>query len=103
MADPMKIRASLQGEFVEVKVLMSHVMETGRRLDEESELVPAHYITRVTVECNGRSVLVAHWGAFVSRDPYLAFKFKGGAAGEKVKVTWEDSKGETRTDEATVA
>ena len=34
----------------------------------------------------------------VSKDPYLAFKFKGGAKGDKISVTWTDNKGDTRTD-----
>ncbi|HSG93799.1 MAG TPA: thiosulfate oxidation carrier complex protein SoxZ, partial [Methylotenera sp.] len=32
--DNMKMRAQLKGDFVEVKVLMSHPMETGRRKDD---------------------------------------------------------------------
>jgi len=33
MADPMRIRANMTGEKVEVKVLMAHEMETGLRKD----------------------------------------------------------------------
>ncbi|MGA8052632.1 MAG: thiosulfate oxidation carrier complex protein SoxZ, partial [Burkholderiales bacterium] len=40
MADPMKIRASLQGDVAEVRVLMSHPMETGQRKDADGKLVP---------------------------------------------------------------
>ena len=36
-------------------------------------------------------------------NPFLAVKFKGGATGEKVQITWTDNKGEKRTDEATIA
>ena len=102
MADPMKIRASLQGDTVEVKVLMSHVMETGQRKDASGTIVHAHFIQSVTAECNGRTVLTAQWGPAVSKNPYLAFKFKGAAKGDRVKITWVDNKGDTRTDEATV-
>ena len=31
MAGPMKARAKLQGDFADVRVLMSHPMETGQR------------------------------------------------------------------------
>lgn len=103
MADPMKIRASLQGETVEVKVLMSHEMETGQRKDASGALVPAHFINTVNAECNGKTVLTAQWGPAVSKNPYLAFKFKGAAKGDKVKVTWVDNKGDTRSDEGTIA
>ena len=33
MADPMRIRANLAGDETTVRVLMSHVMETGQRRD----------------------------------------------------------------------
>ena len=103
MPDPMRIRASLQGEVTEVKVLMSHVMETGQRKDADGALVPAHYITTVTAAHNGRTVLDTCFGAAVSKNPFLGFRFKGGAAGDKVSVTWVDNLGETRTDETAIA
>jgi sulfur-oxidizing protein SoxZ len=39
----------------------------------------------------------------VSQNPFLSFKFKGAAKGEKVQVKWTDNKGETRTDEVAIA
>jgi sulfur-oxidizing protein SoxZ len=102
MADPMKIRASLQGDVVEVKVLMSHEMETGQRKDASGAVIPAHYIQSVTAECNGKTVMTAEWGPAVSKNPYVSFKFKGGAKGDTIKVTWVDNKGETRSDEGTI-
>ena len=44
MADPMRIRASMSGDTVEVKILMRHDMETGQRKDASGKVVPAHYI-----------------------------------------------------------
>ncbi len=102
MADPMRIRATLQGDVVDVKVLMSHVMESGQRKDASGAVVPAHVINQVTAECNGRTVLTADWGPAVSKNPYLAFRFKGGAKGDKIKITWIDNKGETRSDEGVI-
>ena len=103
MADPMRIRASLTGDTVEVKVLMSHPMETGLRKDGSGKPVPAHYIENVKASCKGKDVLTAEWGPAVSKNPFLAFKFKGGAKGDKVSVTWLDTAGETRTDEAVIS
>jgi sulfur-oxidizing protein SoxZ len=103
MPDPMKIRATLQGEVVEVKVLMSHEMETGQRKDAAGAVVPAHFIQHVSAEWNGKTVLTAQWGPAVSKNPYLAFRFQGGAKGDRIKITWTDNKGDTRTDEGTIA
>ena len=52
---------------------------------------------------NDKLVLSAQFGPSVSTNPYLAFKFNGGAKGDKLAVTWVDNKGDTRTDEATVS
>ena len=101
MADPMRIRAALSGDKVEVKVLMAHPMETGLRKDSSGKLVPAHYIEKVTATCNGKTVLSADWGPAVSKNPFLAFRFKG-AKGDKVEITWKDTAGESRTDSTTV-
>ena len=103
MADPMKIRAAMSGDKVEVKVLMSHEMETGQRKDSKGAAIPAHFIQQVTATHNGKVVLSAQWGPAVSKNPFLSFKFAGGKPGEKVSVTWTDNKGEKRTDEATIS
>ena len=103
MADPMKIRAAMSGDKVEVKILMSHEMETGQRKDAKGAAIPAHFIQTVTATHNGKVVLSAEWGPAVSKNPFLAFKFGGGKPGEKVSVTWGDNKGDKHTDEATIS
>ena len=103
MADPMKIRAAMSGDKVEVKVLMSHEMETGQRKDSKGAVIPAHFIQNVTATHNGKVVLTAEWGPAVAKNPFLSFKFSGGKPGDKVSVTWIDNKGDKRTDEATVS
>ena len=56
-----------------------------------------------TTRVGGKTVLAAQWGPAVSKNPFLSFKFKGGAKGEKVTITWVDNRGDNRTDEATIA
>jgi sulfur-oxidizing protein SoxZ len=102
MASPMRIRAATKDGITEVRVLMNHEMETGQRRDAAGALVPAWHITEVTATLNGKKVMQTQWGPSVAKNPYFAFKVKGGAAGEKVVVTWVDNKGDTRTDEATI-
>ena len=103
MADPMKIRASANGEWTEVKVLMMHEMETGQRKDAQGKTIPAWFINQVTATWNGKTVLSAQWGPAVSKNPFLAFRFKGGAKGDKIQVSWVDTRGDKRSDEATIA
>ena len=102
MADPMRIRAQASGSNAVVRVLMSHEMETGQRKDATGKVVPAWHITDVTAAHNGKQVMSAEWGPAVAKNPFLQFTLKGAKAGDKVAVTWKDTKGDTRTDEATV-
>lgn len=103
MADPMRIRAQAAGDKTTVRVLMSHEMETGQRKDAAGKIIPAWHIQDVTASLNGKVVLNAEWGTAVSKNPFLQFVIKGAAKGDKIAITWKDNKGETRTDEATVA
>lgn len=102
MAEPMRLRATLKDGMVNVKVLMSHDMENGLRKDTAGKLIPAHYITQVTVSCAGKVVLSAQWGPSVSRNPFLEFNFRGGQKGDKVQISWIDNRGDKRSDEVAV-
>ncbi len=103
MADPMRIRAQAQGDKVTVRVLVSHEMESGQRRDGAGKLIPAWFIQTISATHNGKTVMSAQWGPAVSKNPFTQFTFKGGKAGEKVVVSWVDSKGDKRTDEAVIA
>ena len=103
MASPMRIRAAAKEGVTEVRVLMALVMETGQRKDASGALIPAHFITELSAKHNDKLVLSAEFGPSVSTNPYLAFKFNGGAKGDKLVVTWVDNKGETRSDEVQIA
>ncbi len=103
MAEPMKIRATLQVDTADVRILMLHPMETGQRKDAKGEIVPAHFIQSVMVTHNGKTVLDAQWSQAISRNPFLGLRVKGARAGDKISVTWTDNKGDKRTDEVAVA
>jgi len=103
MADPMRIRAQASAEKTTVRVLMAHEMETGFRKDASGKIIPAWYIQEVTAQLNGKVVLSAQFGPSVAKNPFLQFTVKGGKAGDKITVSWTDSKGDKRSDEATVS
>jgi sulfur-oxidizing protein SoxZ len=103
MADPMRIRAQVAGDKATVRVLMSHEMETGQRKDSAGKTIPAWFIQEVSAAHNGKTVMTAQWGPAVAKNPFMQFVVKGAKAGDKITVTWKDNKGDTRSDEATVA
>ena len=98
----MKIRATQQGDAVDVRVLMAHVMETGQRKDGAGKTIPAHFIQTVSATYQGRVVFSAQWGPAIAKNPFVQFKFKGGVKGDTLRIQWTDNLGESRSDEATI-
>ena len=103
MAGPMKMRATLGQGYTDVRVLMTHPMETGQRKDNDGKLVPAHFIQNVVVKRNGKTVVEAETSQAVSRNPVFTFRIKGGAKGDKIEVSWVDTEGDSNKTEAAVA
>jgi sulfur-oxidizing protein SoxZ len=103
MGDPMKIRAKMEGDVAEVRVLMGHAMETGQRKGSDGKIIPAHFIKEIRAELNGKVVFEAAISQAISRNPLFAFKVKGAKAGDKISITWEDNTGDKRTDTVTVS
>ena len=103
MAGPMKMRATLGAGYTDVRVLMSHPMETGQRKAADGNVIPLHFIQNVTVKVNGKTVVEGQISQAVSRNPVFSFRVKGGAKGDKIEVAWLDNKGETNKTETTVA
>ena len=96
MASSIRIRAKVKDGVTTVKSIIEHPMETGLRKDKETEeLIPAHFIQEVTAKWKDQVVMKALFSGGVSKDPYLAFQFKGGEPEDTVEISWVDSKGET--------
>ena len=98
MAGPMKMRATLASGYTDVRVLMSHPMET----DQQTKGKP-HFIQNLTVKVNGKPVIEGQISQAVSRNPVFSFRLKGGAKGDRIEVSWLDNKGETNKTEIAVA
>jgi len=99
----MRIRAILQGEVADVRVLVSHPMETGMRKNERGELIPVHFVAMVTATHNGRKVFEAQWSQGIARNPPLGFRVRGAKLGDRIGVSWVDNKGEKGSIEAVVS
>ena len=103
MAGPMKMRATLAGGYTDVRVLMTHPMETGQRKDAEGKALPLHFIQNLTVKVNGKTVMEGQISQAVSRNPVFFFRLRGGARGDKIEVSWLDNRGDTNKTETAIA
>lgn len=102
MTAPINIRAVVKGDVAEIRVAISHAMETGQRKDKAGNAIPAHFIQTLDIDVGDKRVIEGQTGTSISRNPVFTFKVKGAKAGDKVVVNWVDSKGDKRLDEATV-
>ena len=81
-----------KGDIIEVKALVSHVMETGQRKDRDGKAIPRKILNKFTCTVNGKEVFAADFEPAVSANPYIQFKFKAQESGPVV-LTWIDDDG----------
>ena len=95
MAGEMQIRARMMGgDVADVKVLITHVMETGLRKDANTKaVIPAHFINQVVATLNARAVLEAQWGTGVAQNPFFGFRVKGAKPGDFIAISAVDNLG----------
>ena len=102
MASSIRVRATSKDDITEVQALIQHPMDSGFVKDSKGELIPAHFIQKLTFEHDGKPVFAADWGGGISKDPYVKFAFKGAKKGDELKVSWSDNKGTTDTTTAKI-
>lgn len=94
-AHNMRMSAKLKGDVTEVKMIINHPMETGRKKDDFGALIPAHFIQLVTILLNGKTVCEAQWGTGIAKNPYLTLHVKGAKVDDKITANWVDNLGKT--------
>lgn len=82
-----------EGEAVEVKVLISHPMETGFRRGLDGRAIPRNIIREVRCTYDGREVFRAELHPAVAANPYLAFHIRATRSGD-VTLFWSDDEGD---------
>jgi sulfur-oxidizing protein SoxZ len=102
-AGPMKMRVTKSGDYADIRVLMSHPMETGQRKGSDGKIIPLHFIQNLTIKVNGKTVMEGQISQAVSRNPVFSFRVKGANKGDKVEVSWIDNQGATNKTESAVA
>jgi sulfur-oxidizing protein SoxZ len=90
-----------KGDIIEVKALVSHIMETGQRKDRDGKVIPRKILNKFTCTVNGKEVFAADFEPAVSANPYIQFKFKATESGPVV-LTWIDDDGSKIVGEETL-
>ena len=89
------------GDIVEVKALVSHVMESGQRKDAQGATIPRKILNKFTCTVAGKQVFAADFEPAISANPYIQFKFKATESGPVV-LTWTDDDGTTIVGEESI-
>src|SRR5437016_7677026 len=62
-----------RGEVIEIKTLISHIMETGFRPDSTGKPVPRDIITEFICKYNGEEIFRAELFPAIAANPFLTF------------------------------
>jgi sulfur-oxidizing protein SoxZ len=90
-----------KGDLVEVKALVSHVMETGLRKDAAGNTIPRKILNKFNCTVAGQQVFSADFEMAVSANPYIQFRFRAEQSGPVV-LAWTDDDGSTIVGEETI-
>jgi len=85
-----------RGDVIEIKTLMSHIMETGFRRTAEGELVPRNIITSLTCRYNGVEVFRADLFPAIAANPFITF-FTVATESGKFDFEWVGDNGFSET------
>jgi sulfur-oxidizing protein SoxZ len=80
------------GEIIEIKTLISHVMETGQRRGADGAVVARSIINGFTAKYAGAEVFKAELHPGIAANPYLVFYMRVPGPGE-LELTWTDDSG----------
>jgi sulfur-oxidizing protein SoxZ len=90
-----------RGEIIEIKTLMSHIMETGYRRTAAGELIPRDIITSFTCRYNGVEIFRADLFPAIAANPFISF-FTVATESGKFEFDWTGDRGFAETASASI-
>ena len=90
-----------RGDVIEIKTLMSHLMETGFRHTETGAVVPRNIITDFSCRYNGVEVFRAELFPAFSANPFIAF-FTVATESGSFEFRWSGDNGFSETASASI-
>ena len=94
-------KTAKRGEIIEIKTLMSHIMETGYRHLASGEVVPRDIITSFACRYNGVEIFRADLFPAIAANPFITF-FTVATESGKFEFEWIGDNGFTETASASM-
>jgi sulfur-oxidizing protein SoxZ len=66
-------KTAKRGQIIEIKTLISHIMETGFRRTETGAIIPRNILTELVCTYNGDEIFRASLYPAVSANPFITF------------------------------
>jgi len=95
MSKKTKIKAKAKKGIVTAKVMAKHPMMSYDEAKKKGK--KANFITSMVATVNDKIVYEVSTSQFLSKNPFVKFKFKGNK-GEKLTFTWTDLSGKVQSD-----
>src|SRR6516165_7338069 len=91
-----------RGDVIEIKTLMSHIMETGYRHTAAGQVIPRDIITSFTCRYNGEEIFRADLFPAIAANPFISF-FTVATESGKFDFEWIGDNGFSETASATIS
>ena len=95
-------KTAKRGDVIEIKTLVSHVMETGYRHSNTGEMIPRDIITSLSCKYNGEEIFSTMFFPAIAANPFVTF-FTTATESGTLAFTWEGDNGFSVTEEAKIA
>lgn len=90
-----------RGDVIEIKTLMSHIMETGYRRTASGEIIPRNIITSFACRYNGTEIFRADLFPAIAANPFITF-FTVATESGKFEFEWIGDQGFHETASASI-
>jgi sulfur-oxidizing protein SoxZ len=93
--------AARRGDVIEIKTLISHVMETGYRVGVNGAPIPRDIIDRFVCTYGGEEIFSAQLFPAIAANPFISF-FTVATESGTLTFSWTDQHGQTQVQTAEI-
>ncbi|MBO0766522.1 MAG: thiosulfate oxidation carrier complex protein SoxZ [Hyphomicrobiaceae bacterium] len=90
-----------RGSVIEIKTLISHIMETGFRYTQTGQAVPRDIVTDFTATYNGEEVFRARLYPAIAANPFISFHTLATESGT-IELKWTGDNGFSATEQVRI-
>lgn len=94
-------RKAKRGDVIEIKTLISHVMETGFRTGTNGQMIPRDIITSFACRYNGEEIFATTFYPAIAANPFVTFHTVATESGT-LAFSWQGDNGFEVTEEAKI-